>query len=248
MCHICCYGCVRKNILRKHIITKHGPDALPPDMVFKRGYPLLKDGQPEGEEMETAESQKNPDENRTAPLLPHSNVHLPVTSDQVVVLRLEEQISRVEMDVSNSDVIQQVAASDLDTAPTHENLHPPQLLVAENVNVGAGPTAAMANPTNSSASLADQISESVYGVISHPDEPPRPQLVATCSQSTSTLQQPMTSAYSHDNQPSQTGYAAYPPSFQSNTSASLLQQLYLTSSVNNVPQWFVLALNLDLVG
>ena len=52
MCHICCYGCVRKNILRKHIITKHGPDSLPPDMVFKRGYPPLQEAQPEEEEEE----------------------------------------------------------------------------------------------------------------------------------------------------------------------------------------------------
>ena len=52
MCHICCYGCVRKNILRKHIVTKHGPDALPPDMVFKRGYPLLEGVQKDMEEQE----------------------------------------------------------------------------------------------------------------------------------------------------------------------------------------------------
>ena len=56
MCHICCYGCVRKNILRKHIVTKHGPDSLPPDMVFKRGYPLL-DGAQKG--MEDQEAEEN---------------------------------------------------------------------------------------------------------------------------------------------------------------------------------------------
>ncbi len=40
---MCCYGCVRKNILRKHIVNKHGEDALPEDMLSKRAnYPPKK--------------------------------------------------------------------------------------------------------------------------------------------------------------------------------------------------------------
>ena len=130
MCHICCYGCVRKNILRKHIITKHGADALPPDMVFKRGYPLLEGVEPEQEE-ETRLASQGQEEQQQPITIQHQQIkeqkalrgqhqqpiivqHPQVVTEQPVVMEAAQQQQAVH--ITNSTIVTTSAEAPFNSA------------------------------------------------------------------------------------------------------------------------------------
>ena len=214
MCHICCYGCVRKNILRKHIVTKHGPDALPPDMVFKRGYPLLEGVHKDMEEQEaemTFQVQTRPQitsgQQQQGPGIPMQHPSIirepPITMEtpQQNVPASNANIITGSVDTAFNDTGLSSPASLQATAKTQGSHDPPQQLPVVDLNrshscENAQPMLNIENATrtqvhtsldsatNLHPSVANQMSGHLYGLIRHHNQPEQPLPVSTQSDET----------------------------------------------------------------
>ena len=260
MCHICCYGCVRKNILRKHIITKHGPDALPPDMVFKRGYPLLEGVQTQpqittGQQHQQPVITAQPPRVITEPpitietsqqIVPASNANI-VTGSADTAFSDTRLSSPVSLQVSAEtqgtlstseahDPVQQIPVVDLNGSHSRESAQP--IFTMEHATSTQVHTS-LDSSTSSHPSVSNQMSGHLYGLIRHHNQPEQPLPVSTQSEETlPATHQTMPPLFSHSQQPvgNQPGYTEY-PGYLSNSQMSLLQQMYLQSyNTSNVPQ------------